>query len=83
MPRAASSPTTVVHRVQKSRRGGHEVLDAIANATVILAPRHLTSVGAEVGAADPMMDAHLGRGADERNAIFTAQISELHPKAAG
>ena len=37
----------------------HKVLDAVADAAVILAPSHLTSVGAKIGAADAVVDAHL------------------------
>lgn len=44
------------------QRGGdhHEVLDAVALASVVLTPRHLPGIGAEVVAADAVVDAHLG-----------------------
>ena len=39
--------------------GGGEVLDAVADAAVILAPCHFRGIGGEVRAGDPVMDAYL------------------------
>ena len=38
--------------------GHHQVLDAVALVAVVLPPRHLPGVLAEVGAADAVMYAH-------------------------
>lgn len=43
----------------KGRIRRHEVLDAVADAAVILTPSHLARVGAEIGAADAVVNAHL------------------------
>lgn len=45
--------------MNKRRIGRHKVLDTVALATVILAPSHLASIGAKVGAADTMVHTHL------------------------
>lgn len=46
--------------VRERGAGGDEVLDAVADAAVVLTPSHLASIGSKVGAADTVVDTHLG-----------------------
>lgn len=56
-------PVALPHlRRRVTERGArdHLVLAAVADAAVVLTPRHLGGVGREVGAGDVVVDAHLG-----------------------
>lgn len=46
--------------MRQCRRRDHQILLAIADAAVVLAPSHLTSIGVEVRAAQVMVMTHLG-----------------------
>lgn len=56
-------PVTLPHlRRRVTERGArdHLVLPTVADAAVVLAPRHLGGIGCEVGAGDVVVNAHLG-----------------------
>lgn len=46
--------------MRQGRTRHHQVQRAVALAAVVLTPSHLAGIGAEVLAADAVMNAHLG-----------------------
>lgn len=57
----------------------HGLLLAVADAAVVLAPRHLTGIGDEVEAGDPVIDALLGAAETRKEARNYAARSRKAP----